>query len=258
MNGYGAFVWYELLTSDKKAAEAFYTQVMGWACGDAGQPGIDYAFLSVGDARIGGMMTMPKEARQAGAPIGWLGYVAVKDADESARSAAAKGGRVLRAPEDIPGYGRFAVLADPQGASFCVIAPSGDHAAPQIAHRPGVPGFCCWHELYTDRPEAALDFYSGMFGWTKGQAFDCGDIGLYQLFLINGAPAGGMMKRPPQTPTPVWDYYFNVDSAEAAAARVRDAGGRILMGPQQTPDRSWIIKALDPQGGWFSLISANR
>ena len=257
--GQGAFVWYELLTSDKKAAEAFYTAVMGWKGEDAGQPGIDYTFITVDGARIGGMMTLPEDACKAGARPGWLGYIGVEDADACAKSVEAKGGRIHRAPEDIPGYGRFAVLADPQGAVFCIIAPSKEYAgAPSEVFRRGVPGFGGWHELNSDDPEGAFNFYSALFSWRKDQAFDMGEMGVYQLFDVDGVQTGGIMKRPPQMPVSCWNYYFNVESVDAAAARINAAGGQVAMGPHQVPDGSWILLGVDPQGVMFSLNSHKK
>ncbi len=258
MSGYGSFVWYELLTRDKTAAESFYGRVLGWKTEDFGQPGIDYDFITIDGVRIGGVMNMPEGACEEARP-GWLGYIGVEDADACAKAVEAKGGRIHRAPQDIPGYGRFAVLADPQGAAFCVIAPGKDHiGTPSRAHRPGVPGFGGWHELYADDLDTAFDFYSGLFGWTKDQAVDLGEMGVYQLFAIDGASAGGMMTCCGQTPGPRWNYYFNVESIEAAAARIRDAGGQLLMEPHQVPSGSWILMALDPQGVVFSLTSPNK
>lgn len=259
MSGQGAFVWYELMTSDKKAAQTFYARVMGWKAEDSGQPGMDYTFLTVDGARVGGMMKLPEEACKSGARPGWFGYIGVNDADECAKNVEAKGGRIYRAPEDIPGYGRFAVLADPQGAVFCVIAPSEEYKdASSDAHKPGVPGFGGWHELDANDIETAFEFYSSLFGWTKDQVIDLGDMGVYQLFAINGVLSGGMMKRPPQMPAPCWNYYFNVESAKGAAERIRDAGGQVVMGPHQVPGGSWILMALDPQGVLFCLTSLKQ
>jgi predicted enzyme related to lactoylglutathione lyase len=257
MAGYGGFVWYELLTSDKKAAESFYERVLGWTVEDARQPGIDYDFITVDGARIGGVMTSPEETCSAGARPAWLGYIGVENADATAEAVAERGGRVLRAPQDIPGYGRFAVLADPQGAAFCVIAPTKDYAGkPSPAHRPGVPGFGGWHELYANDREKAFDFYSSLFGWTKDQAIDLGENGVYQLFAIGDVVSGGVMTRCGETPKPAWNYYFNVESVEAAISRIRDGGGEILMGPHQVPGGGWIVVARDPQGVPFSLVGA--
>ncbi len=59
---HGNFVWYELMTTDAKAAEGFYTAVVGWSAKDAGMPGMSYTLLSAGEAQVAGMMTMPSEA----------------------------------------------------------------------------------------------------------------------------------------------------------------------------------------------------
>lgn len=259
MAGYGSFVWYELMTTDMNAAATFYGKALGWKTAPSGQPGTDYRFITTGDARIGGMMNIPENACEAGSRPCWLGYIAVKDADACARSVEARGGCVHRAPEDIPGYGRFAVLADPQGATFAVIAPAEmPGARPGEVYRRGVPGFGGWHELYANDWEASFAFYSDLFGWTKDQAVAMGDMGVYQLFAIDGVVAGGMMNRAPQCPgsdsNPCWNYYFNVESIEAAAARVKEAGARISMGPQEVPDGSWILVGLDPQGAPFALV----
>jgi predicted enzyme related to lactoylglutathione lyase len=202
------------------------------------------------------MMNMQENACPEARP-GWLGYIGVEDADATAAAVEAKGGRIRRAPEDIPGYGRFAVLADPQGAVFCVIAPAKDYAGkPSPVHRPGVPGFGGWHELYADDREKAFDFYSSLFGWTKDQAIDLGENGIYQLFAIGGVPSGGIMTRCAQMPGPAWSYYFNVESIETAVGRIRDAGGQIMMGPHPVPGGQWIVIGLDPQGLPFALVGA--
>ena len=83
------------------------------------------------------------------------------------------------------------------------------------------------------RPRFA--FYSELFGWTKGDAIDMGPMGIYQIFAIGGAPSGGMMTKTPEIPHPFWLYYFNVEGIDAAMARVKKAGGRILNGPIEVP-----------------------
>ena len=61
---------------------------------------------------------------------------------------------------------------------------------------------------------------------------------------------------PPSTPAPVWNYYFMVDSIDAAMARTRAAGGTIVMGPQEVPGPMWVAHCLDLDGASFSLVSA--
>jgi uncharacterized protein len=67
---------------------------------------------------VGGLMPIPEDARAAGARPRWMGYIAVDDVDVYAARVNAVGGSVHRAPRDIPGVGRFAVVADPHGAGF--------------------------------------------------------------------------------------------------------------------------------------------
>src|SRR3954464_12155051 len=117
-NSQANFVWHELMTTDADAAEAFYRDVVGWRTQDAGMPGMRYTILSVGEAGVGGIMTLPPDACAAGARPGWIGYVGVDDVDAYAQRVKAAGGTVHKPPADIPGVGRFAVVADPQGANF--------------------------------------------------------------------------------------------------------------------------------------------
>ena len=63
------------------------------------------------------------------------------------------------------------------------------------------------------------------------------------------------MNKPDQMPSAAWQFYFNVPSAGAAAARVTGAGGRVLMEPHQVPGGSWIVQCLDPQGAHFALVA---
>ena len=85
-----------------------------------------------------------------------------------------------------------------------------------------------------------------------------GPMGTYQLFSIDGQQSGGMMNKPAEMPSPAWGYYFNVDAIDAAAARVTQNKGQILMGPMEVPGGSWIINCIDPQGAYFSLVAAKR
>src|SRR4030095_16224809 len=105
------FIWYELMTSDQDAAEAFYRAVVGWSMNDSGQPGMRYTILSAGDRGIGGVTALPA----GGARPGWFGYIGVPDTDGAAKRIVEAGGAIHRGPGDIPHGGRFAALAGPRG-----------------------------------------------------------------------------------------------------------------------------------------------
>src|SRR4051794_14828834 len=191
-----AFVWYELMTPDPDAAEAFYRAVVGWGARDAGQGGWRYPLLAAGDRPVAGLMGLPPEACVAGARPGWLGYIGVDDVDAAADGVRRAGGAIRREPDDIPGAGRFAVAADPQGATFMlfkVFKPNAGDGAPAPA---GTPGHVGWRELYAADGPRAFDFYVDRFGWTKADALDMGPMGVYQLFAAGGVAIGGMMNKP--------------------------------------------------------------
>jgi predicted enzyme related to lactoylglutathione lyase len=251
------FFWYELMTSDPDAAGAFYTKVVGWRPeAFDGAPGTPrYTVMNVGDRGVGGIMAMPDEYRKSGGHPAWLGYVYTDAIDAEVEALKKAGGTVHRAPADIPGVGRFAVVGDPQGAIFQLLQPNGPDMPPMPA---GAPGHVGWHELYTTDWRQALDFYSGQLGWKKTREVDMGEMGVYALFDMGHGEAGGMMNKPPQIPRPVWQFYFNVSRMDAAAKRVADNGGKVLMGPMEVPGGQWVAQCQDPQGAHFALVAPVR
>jgi uncharacterized protein len=250
----GSFVWYELMSSDVAAAKAFYAEVIGWKAEDVPMPGMTYTILRMGETQIGGMMTLPKDACEAGAKPCWESYIQVDDVDQAAVKVQGLGGKIHRAAADIPGVGRFAVAADPQGAVFILFKPSqsGERG---VSNEPGRVG---WHELHAADWEKAFDFYSAMFGWRKGDSVSMGPMGTYQLFTIGGTATGGMFNSPAAPAARFWLYYFNVGDIDAAAKRIAGAGGKVTQGPHQVPGGGWIVQAADPQGASFALLGTRK
>lgn len=246
------FVWYELMTTDTKGATAFYTRVVGWQAADAGQPGMEYTLLKAGGNNAAGLMTLPREACDAGARPGWIGYVGVDDLDAMLVRLTQAGGAVHRPAMDIPGIGRLAVVADPQNATFCLFQPSGP--GEPAAAAPATPGTIGWHELMAVDGDNAFAFYAGLFGWTRDEAIDMGPMGRYQLFAVDGKAIGGMMTKPPAVPAPFWSYYVQVDGIASALERLKAAGGHVVNGPMEVPGGAWVLQAVDPQGAMFSLV----
>lgn len=248
---HGRFIWYELTTTDAKAARAFYANVLGWSAQDGCLPGSAYQILTAEDSPVVGLMGLPEAASRAGVPPHWIGYVGVDDVDAAAMRVKELGGMVHVPPTDVADISRFSIIADPQGATLALIKwrTSGETpSAPLVA--PGRPG---WHELLAANWEKAFAFYAALFGWQKAEAQQ-GEMGTYQQFSAAGETSGGMFTKPPTLPLPFWLYYFNVADIEAASQRVEAGGGEILYGPREVPGGSLIIHCADPQGAIFALL----
>jgi hypothetical protein len=240
----GRFVWHELMTTDPQGAGAFYSKVLPWKTQPSGMP--DYTLWVAGKTQAGGLMAQPEDARRAGAPPSWLVYIGTPDVDATATDAQRLGGKVLKSPADIPGIGRFAVLADPQGAAFAIFTP-----APSPAGAP--PSAYSWHELATSDQQGALAFYSELFGWSRGPAHDMGPGGTYQLVEHGGTQVAGVYKLMDASKPPSWLTYITVASVDRAAAAAKAAGGKVTQGPMEVPGGSRIAQILDPQGGAFAV-----
>lgn len=251
-NPHGAFIWYELLTSDADAAAPFYAAVLGWIAADSGQADMDYRIFSDSDEAIGGLMTIPPEGAAMGMKPGWLGYVGVDDVDASVEAILKAGGALHMPAMDIPNVGRIAMVADPQGAPFYVMRGAMDGESG--AFSPDRIGRCSWNELATGDAEAAIAFYSQHFGWIETGSMPMGDQGAYYFIAHQGVPIGAIMSRGPETLPIPWRQYFRVADIDAAKAAVLSNGGTVHHGPGEVPGGDWVIQAFDPQGAFFGLV----
>ena len=245
----GRFVWHELMTTDPDAAARFYPDVTGWKVQTWDQDPA-YRLWTVGDVPVGGLMAIPDHARRMGTPPSWLSYVGVPDVDATVRQATSLGGRAYVAPQDIP-VGRFAVLADPQGAAFGVYKPSQQPARGKSA----MMGDFSWHELATTDYKAAWAFYRALFGWEPTESMDMGPDGTYWMFALAGGDksVGGMYNKPPALPAARWLAYVSVPSADIAARTAQRTGGRLVSGPMDVPGGDRVAQCVDPQGAVIAV-----
>jgi len=109
----GIFSWNELMTRDSDASSKFYTALFGWTSEDMDMGGFTYTMFKTGGRAVGGMIVLPPEAESM--PVMWMGYVTVQNLEASVAKAGELGAKVLKEITAIE-MGRFAILADPQGA----------------------------------------------------------------------------------------------------------------------------------------------
>lgn len=252
-NQTGTPIWYELMTSDIDGAQAFYADVVGWRIGPSGMAAnADYRILTAPDGQgAGGLLPMP-----AGAPMqpGWLAYIGVDDVDAVADRVVQLGGSIHMPPQDLPGVGRFAFVADPQGLPFYIMR--GASPEPSQAFHVNSPGHCAWNELVTSDHEAALEFYEALFDWRSTETMPMGEMGDYCFIDHAGQRIGAIMTAGKGAPMR-WHCYFNVPSIEAAITRIAAGGGTVTMGPHEVPGGMHIVLGTDPQGAAFALVGGS-
>lgn len=119
----GIVAWNEVMTSDKAGCVEFYSNLFGWTTEDMEMPdGNTYTMFKVGERPVAGCVVPPEDSQ---VPPMWLNYINVDDLDAAIEKARALGGSILKERVDLP-MGSFAVIADPQGASFAFWKMSAD------------------------------------------------------------------------------------------------------------------------------------
>lgn len=118
-NAAGSLTWNEFMTRDYTAAKDFYAAVFGYTYTEMGGDDFQYASIEVDGNTVGGVGVLPAEV-PAQVPPHWRLYFEVADPDATAAAVTEAGGSVLRPPQDMP-YGRYADVADPQGARLSII-----------------------------------------------------------------------------------------------------------------------------------------
>ena len=203
----GRPLWYELMTTDVKAAEAFYEAVIGWTSSPMTAGSQPYTvFNRLEKIPAAGLMGLPDGVN---APPFWVMYVGVAKLEDGVAHVARLGGRERSPIIDVPGVGRMQMVTDPQGAAFYLFEPASTTFPPEAAAEVGEAS---WHELMTTDAPAAMTFYHDLFGWQPGDAMDMGAMGKYQMFNRPHGVIGGMMNKPPQMAQvpPHWQIYFRV------------------------------------------------
>jgi predicted enzyme related to lactoylglutathione lyase len=122
-----------------------------------------------------------------------------------------------------------------------------------------IPGVPCALDATQPDPEAAVAFYSGLFGWECEDVMPLESEARYFVARLRGhdVAAVGSIEVPPQTAT--WNTYFWVDNADETASRVREAGGSVLMEPFDIePEAGRKAVCTDLEGAVFCVWQAKK
>jgi predicted enzyme related to lactoylglutathione lyase len=271
----GVPCWVDTSQLDPAAAVAFYGGLFGWEFENVMPEGGEYFIGRIRGGDVAAVSSIPEGAP---AMAMWNSYIWVDSADDTATKAKAAGGAVVTEAFDVLDAGRMAVVADPEGAVFCVWQAKSNKGA-QVVNEHGSLNF---NGLATRDAEAAKAFYGSVFGWTMldlaagpmwtlpgyGDHLEENSPGLREQMAQMGAPDGFIDVVAAIEPiaaddrdTPAhWSVTFGVDNADATAAKARELGAEIVAGPFDAPwTRMAVIK--DPQGATFiasQFVPENR
>jgi predicted enzyme related to lactoylglutathione lyase len=122
-----------------------------------------------------------------------------------------------------------------------------------------IPGVPCWVDTSQPDPEAALDFYSGLFGWKFEDAMPPESEGRYFIARLRGGDVAAVGSIPEAAPPmAMWNTYVWVESADETASKVRDAGGGVMMEPFDVMEAGRMAVFTDPEGAAFCVWQANQ
>ena len=120
-----------------------------------------------------------------------------------------------------------------------------------------IPGVPCWVDAIEPDPDAAVDFYRGLFGWEFEDVMPPGSPGKYFIARLRGGEVAAVGSIPEAAPPrATWDTYIWVDSADETASKVRDAGGRVVSEPFDVMDAGRTAVLTDPEGAAFCVWEA--
>jgi predicted enzyme related to lactoylglutathione lyase len=122
-----------------------------------------------------------------------------------------------------------------------------------------IPGVPCWVDTSQPDPEAAVDFYRGLFGWEFEDVMPPGSEGKYFMARLRGGDVAAVGSIPEAAPPmAMWNTYVWVDSADETASKVRDAGGGVVMEPFDVMNAGRMAVFTDPEGALFCVWQAKQ
>jgi predicted enzyme related to lactoylglutathione lyase len=253
----GSPVWLDLNSSNPDASISFYGDLFGWKASREGPEMGNYVNFSLNGEPVAGMTPNP-----GGEKDSWTTYLKTVDAAQTANAIAQHGGEVLF-NEQVMQFGSMVIFTDPTGATAAAWQ-AGTHDGFNIVSEAGAPA---WHELHTRDYEAALAFYSLVFGIVPTRMPGAPEFEMATFGSSDGPtsstpdatenfPTGGILAASSTLApgeAPFWAVYFAVTNTDESVEKLVTLGGRVLEPAVNTPFGR-MAKAADVTGASLSLI----
>ncbi len=242
----GTVVWYDLITEDADAVLDFYRELFGWQLVEH-RPNT-YVVLDNG-VPIAGISQIERKNPTVSEAL-WLTGIAVADVDAAVNRARSRGATVHVEPKDVAGYGRYAVIADPEDAPLMLLRPSR-----KLGGARG-PGAWIWTELWGRDLKAEAAFYREVVGYDRAQVEVNGAP--YEALTSGGRPRAGLVEIPKEMDAvkTAWAPYLQVADLQATLAATSQRGGKVLVAPDALRSRGSVALIADPSGAAFFIYQA--
>ncbi len=241
--------WVDVSSPDLAKSKEFYSGLFGWTCPEGPAEAGGYSVCELGGKTVAGIGPQ----MNPDSPPAWMSYVNVDSADDTIAKVKANGGNVFVEPMDVMDVGRMAIFADPLGAVIGLWQP-GQHTGAQLANEPGTFG---WNELITTDLDRSKAFYKSVFGWEAQDQGPPGGPPAYTEWKLGGNSVGGMMLKTSEMPAempPCWGVYFVVSDTDATAAKAKELGGSVSVGPADIEPGRFAVIA-DNVGAVFNVLA---
>jgi predicted enzyme related to lactoylglutathione lyase len=242
----GDIYWFSLLTEDAAAASQFYSDLFGWEITDSPRTG---ALMALRDGQpIAGISQIEDRVPDVSESL-WLAAITVDDLPKAVATAKELGATIHEDITNLPGWGSFALVQDPQGAPVTLALPER-----RLGGRQGYSGWR-WAELWTHEPEKAADFYTKVIGYTLEQ-MPMG-AATYTVFGFPGERNAGLVALENREIASRWAPYVGVTDLRGILVRVWQLGGQVLREPSEidfeAAGANRVALILDPTGAAMFL-----
>jgi predicted enzyme related to lactoylglutathione lyase len=244
----GKVIWADLVTPNLGAAESFYGGLFGWTFKAIPGGDTDYAVALLDGRPIAGMLQKTMPAGEKRRPA-WLTFIAVRDVDSARGLAVAHGARIISEPKTYGGRGRQAVIADPEGAVFAVLASASGDPPDFLA----APGDWIWSTSFEHDPKRSAAFYSAVFGY---DVFDLpsDDAAEHVILSSDDYARAAIHTLPPNHRQPHWINFIRVVDAVETSAKAVELGGRVVVEPYVDRHGGKIAVIVDPAGAAVAVM----
>ena len=231
--------WIDIGSPDPDATAEFYGALFGWEVPPGTEEMGGYRLATLGGKTVAGIGPQ----QQPGTPW-WSLYVTVADADATVARAEIHNGTVIVPPMDVFDAGRMAVLGDTNGQAISIWQPNQSIGAEVVNE----PGTFVWNEMSTTDVRKTHAFYEAVFDWSVDPEHSTEQS---LIFSLGGRTLCGAHEAGEGEPSG-WMVWFNSTDTDAAAAKVAELGGTVILPPTDMSFGRATIVA-DPQGAVFGI-----